>query len=302
MPKNRTIPSALILVVGMVAVSTASLFIRLAQAELNSLAVAAWRLTLASLMLAPFALTGRRAELRALSRCDWLLMFASGAMLAVHFAAWIHSLALTSVAASVVLVTTSPLFVGVISHFAFGERLTRAMVGGLVIALLGSFIIALGDLGVGTHQLLGDLLALIGAFAAGGYLLIGRQLRARLSLLGYVFPVYATAALLLIAATFISGVSLQVPNPRIWLWVILMALLPQAVGHTALNWALHDLSATYVSLATLAEPIGSALLVWWLLAEAPTPIAVMGGALILTGIALATRSGGGHGRRVMGKG
>jgi drug/metabolite transporter (DMT)-like permease len=285
---TRRMPPVLGLVVGVLAVSTASTFIRLAQTSISSLAVAAWRLTIASLLLAPLAVTRCRAEWRALSRREWRWAIASGVILAIHFYTWITSLAMTSVAASVVLVTTSPLFVGVISHFVLDERLTLRMIFGMVVALVGSTVIGVGDLSGGGHQLAGDGLALIGAVAVALYMLIGRSLRSRLSLLGYIFPVYGTAAVTLMSLALLSGTSLTGYPSRVWLWLVLVALIPQILGHSSLNWALGHLPATYVSLSVLLEPIGSALLAWLILSEPPTWAAVIGGAMILAGVAVAT--------------
>lgn len=284
------------MVVGITAASTASLFIRLAQSEASSLAVAAWRLTLASLILAPIALTTRRTELRGLSRREWLLAVGSGLLLAAHFATWISSLALTSVSASAVLVSVYPLFVGILSHLFLGERLSRRVALGLVVATAGSATIGLGDAGAGRHQLAGDLLALLGAATAAGYFLIGRRLRGRLSLLGYVFPVYGTAAVALMALSLLASVPLTGYPSTTWLWLLLLALVPQIVGHSSLNWALGHLSATYVTLAALGEPIGSSLLAWVVLDEPVTVPTAIGGALILAGIVIATRQGGTRGR------
>ncbi len=295
--KNFAPPPWLVLMVGVAAVSTASTFIRLAQAEVASLAVAAWRLTLASVILAPFAFTLRRAELRRLSRREWVLALTGGAFLALHFAAWITSLALTSVAASVALVTLSPLFVALLAYPLFGERPTRSALAGLLLAIAGAIVIGLGDARAEGHQLTGDLLALVGALAAAGYFLVGKRLRRQLSLLGYVFPVYSAAALLLLGFTAalpaLGGAFAPVPltgyTPVAWLWLLLLAVFPQILGHSSLNWALRHLPATYVSLTVLAEPIGSALLAWIVLHEAPTTAVLGGGALILTGLFLAGR-------------
>jgi drug/metabolite transporter (DMT)-like permease len=271
-------------------VSTAAILIRLAQAEIPSLAIAAWRLTLATLILAPIALVMRRSELRTLTRREWGSAVVSGLFLAVHFATWIASFAYTSVAASVVLVSTSPLFVGLASYVLLRERLSRGMVTAFIVAIAGSLLIGLGDLGEGTNRLWGDVLALVGAVAAAGYFFIGRRLRVRLSLLAYVFPVYGTAALVLMALLLLSGLPVVPRHPQTWLWLLLMALGPQILGHSSLNWALRYLSATYVTLATLGEPIGSTLLAWWLLGEQPSPWAVVGGVLVLAGIAFASRA------------
>jgi drug/metabolite transporter (DMT)-like permease len=216
-------------------------------------------------------------------------MLASGVILAVHFYTWIASLSMTSVAASVVLVTTHPIFVGILSHFILRERLSRSMGIGMFIAFVGSFIIGMEDLGQGTHRLVGDLLALIGGLAMAVYMLIGRRLRADLSLLGYIFPVYGTAAVVLMAAALLTGATMWGFAPLTWVWILLMALFPQIVGHSSFNWALAHLPATYVSLTILAEPIGSVLLVWLILKEPPTWTSVIGGILILGGIVLASR-------------
>jgi drug/metabolite transporter (DMT)-like permease len=274
---------------GVIVVSTAAILIRLAQAEIHSLVVAAWRLTLATLILTPFALVKVRSELRTLTRRQWRSVLLSGLLLAIHFATWITSLAYTSVTASVALVWTSPIFVALGSHLFLGERLTREMVIALVVAIGGGVVIGVGDLGEGTHRLFGDVLAVMGAIAGAGYLLIGRRLRARLSLLGYVYPVYGTAALVLMAVMLVSGLPRVPQRSETWLWLTLMALGPQILGHSSLNWALRYLSATYVTLATLGEPIGSTLLAWWLLGERPTLWAVLGGLLILSGIVVASR-------------
>lgn len=289
MKDQPPVPPRPVLLTGVAAASTASTFIRLAQADLPSLAVAAWRLTLASLLLAPVALLTRRAELRSLTRREWGLALASGVFLALHFAAWISSLAYTSVAASMVLVSTSPLFVGLISHFLLNQPLPRRLLLGIAVAFVGSIVIGVDDLGAGTRPFLGDLLALAGGVTVAGYFLIGQRLRTRLSLVGYVFPVYGTAAVVLMLTALVSGVQLTGYAPGAWRWLVLLALVPQIVGHSSLNWALQHLPATYVSLAVLAEPIASTLLAWWVLQEVPTLAGVVGGLLILVGLAVAGR-------------
>jgi drug/metabolite transporter (DMT)-like permease len=256
--------------IGVLTVSSAAILIRLAQAGADSLAVAAWRLTLATLILTPIAVVRARREWTSLTPVEWQRALLSGLLLAIHFLSWITSLSLTSVAASVVLMTTHPIFAALGSYLLLHEPLERRMVIALVVAVLGSGIIALGDLGRGSHQLLGDILALVGGVSAAGYFVIGRRLRARLSLLGYVYPVYGTAAVVLVGALLISGVPPLPQQSETWFWLGLMALGPQILGHSSLNWALRYLSATFVTLATLGEPIGSTLLAWWLLGERPT--------------------------------
>ncbi len=278
------------LFIGVLAVSTASTFIRLAQQEIASLAVAAWRLTFATLMLLPFVSTSVRAAWSKLRRRDWGLLLVSGFVLAIHFHTWISSLAMTSVAASVVLVSVSPLFVVLLSWAILKEPLRLATVAGIVVAMAGSAIIGLEDFGQGAHQLRGDLLAVVGALAVAIYLLIGRRLRPSLPLVAYVLPVYGSAAALLMILALLSHTPLTGFSPGNWLWLVLVALLPQLLGHTSFNWALRHVSPTLVSLATLAEPIGSTLLAWLILGEPATLTTLAGGTLILTGVALAVRT------------
>ena len=210
-------------------------------------------------------------------------------MLAIHFYAWITSLEMTSVAASAVLVGTNPLFVGLISHFFLQERLQKRMPAGILVAVAGSAIISLGDWSPGAHQLLGDLLAMAGAVTVAVYMLIGRRLRSQLSLLGYIFPVYGTAALTLMILALIVGVPLTGYPNQAWLWLVLLAIFPQIVGHSSFNWALGHLPATFVSMTALAEPIGATILAWIILQEPPSWSTVLGGLLILIGLSMATK-------------
>jgi len=273
--------------VGVVSVSFAAILIRLADAP--PLVIGAWRLGLATLILTPAALGLKRDELRSLARRDWGLAVLSGVLLGIHFAAWITSLDYTTVASSVVLVATNPLFVGLASHFFLGERMSGLMWLGLLVAVAGSMIIGYGDFGLTGRALLGDGLALVGAAAGAGYFLIGRRLRQRLSLLAYIWPTYGTAAVFLILAALAAGDRLVGYRPHTYLMFLLLALVPQIMGHSMLNWSLRHLSSTLVAVATLAEPISSALLAFLVLQEPPPPLALIGGAILLIGIYLSMR-------------
>ncbi len=292
MTKKRAIAPALVLVIGISAVSTASIFIRYAQVEAPSLVIAAGRLTLASLILAPLAWYRYRSELRHLEPVEWGWAAVSGTFLALHFATWISSLEYSSVASSVVLVSTSPLWVALTAWLLLHERLTPPVLTGLVIALAGVVIIGLSDTRAsdGSAPLLGNGLALAGALMAGGYLLIGRRLRGKLSLVPYIAVVYGTAALVLSLMVAIARQPIVGYRPAVYVWVLLLALVPQLIGHSSFNWALGYLPATFVAIATLGEPIGSTLLAYMLLGEAPTPAKVFGAGLILAGIVLTLRS------------
>jgi drug/metabolite transporter (DMT)-like permease len=283
-----TIRPYLGLAMGIVAVSFASIFIRLAEAP--PLVIAASRLTIASLILAPAALIRARDELRALNRGDLGLALLSGLFLGLHFATWISSLEYTSVASSVVFVDTSPLFVGLASHLLLKERVSRQMSAGIAVAVLGGIIIGYGDFGLGARELFGDFLALAGAMAVSGYFLVGRKLRRKLSLLSYIFLVYATAAAFLVVLCLVTGHTFSGYSWQTYLMFLLLAVVPQIIGHSSFNWALKYLPATFVGVGTLGEPIGSTVLAYFILNEAPTLAKIGGGALILAGIYLSSRA------------
>ncbi len=283
-----TIKPYLGLAIGIVAVSFASIFIRLAEAP--SLVIAASRLTIASLILAPAAFIRGKDELRSLTKGDLLLALLSGLFLGVHFATWISSLEYTSVASSVVFVSTSPMFVGLASHFLLKERVSRQMFAGIAVSVLGGMIVGYGDFGLGTRELFGDFLAIVGAVAVSVYLLVGRKLRRHLSLLSYIFLVYATAAVFLIAICLVAGHTFSGYSRQTYLLFVLLAVVPQIIGHSSYNWALKYLPATLVGVATLGEPIGSTILAYFILTETPTPAKIGGGVLILAGIYVSSRA------------
>lgn len=283
----------LALLVGVVAVSFAATFIRLAEAP--SLVIATYRLGLASLLLSPLAWWRSRAHLASLKRRDLLLASGAGVFLALHFALWITSLEYTSVASSVVLVTTNPLFVGVASHFLTGDKLTGQRVMGVLIALVGAATIGYGGFALGWRSLLGDLLALLGAMAIAAYFFIGRGLRGRVSLLAYIWVVYSAAALALLLVTLAAGYSLRGYSPQTYLMFLLLALIPQLLGHSSVNWALRYLPAMLVTVAILGEPVGATLLAYLFLGEAPTALEIGGAALVLLGVYVAFRARPQHG-------
>lgn len=293
------------LLTAILAVSTASIFIRFAQADMPSLVIAALRLTCATLLLAPLALTRHRDELKRLTRKEILLGVISGLFLAVHFATWVSSLEYTTVASSVVFVSTGPLWVALLSPMLLNERLTRAAVIGLVIAIVGGITIGLSDACVWHNGLQcpelgkviqgramwGNFLALAGAWTVSGYLIIGRKLRANMSLIPYIFLVYGMSAIALIGMMFAAGQSPLGYPTRAYFWVFLLAAFPQLLGHSTYNWVLRYIPATLVAIITLVEPIGSAILAYFILSEVPSSAVLFGGLLILVGIYLVSRPG-----------
>jgi drug/metabolite transporter (DMT)-like permease len=272
--------------IAVVAVSFSAILIRWSEADF--LAIAAGRMLISTLILAPFALVMYRNELFGLSRKDALIMVGIGAVLATHFSLWIASLEYTSVASSVILVTAHPILVGVVAHFFMGERLSRLNAVGIAIGLLGVVILTRGDASGGSSTLYGDLLALLGGVAAGVYILAGRQTRKRISLVVYAFVVYASCATFLLIAVVVTGTELFTLPAEEWMLFLLMAIGPSILGHTMYNWTLRYVPASVVSMSLLGEPVGSTALAFLLLSETPPDTAIVGGVVILVGIVMAS--------------
>lgn len=282
-----------VLGIGLTAISFGAIFARLAQAEgVSSLAVATWRLGFAALIITPVAFLQSRHELARLTRRQIGMALAAGFFLALHFAAWISSLEYTSVASSTALVTTNPLWIGLASFLIFRETPTKMMIGGIALSFAGSLFIFWSDsqsAGAGSNPMFGNLLALVGSWCFSAYLLIGRRLRAGLGLPAYIWLAYGAAALFLFAASGAGGVELFSLSNTAWLVLLAMALGPQLLGHTAYNWSLRYVSATFVAVVTLGEPVGSALMAFLVFGEGFAPLQFVGFSLLLVGIYLAAK-------------
>ncbi len=262
-------------------------------------------MTFSTLSLGILLLIKNPRSLNQFTQKKLLLAFLSGTLLAFHFASWITSLEYTSVASSVVLVTTTPIWVALFSFFILKESIGKKLILGLVFAVIGGIITASNEIcsfqagqllctpltGLfSSRSMLGNGLALLGAWAAAGYMLIGRKLRANTDILPYSFVVYGFSAILLDLTVIIRGENLYLYSSQTWIILLLLALIPQLLGHTIFNWSLKFLPATIVSTALLGEPIGSTIIAYFLLKETPTLIEIVGSVFILTGITLAAVS------------
>lgn len=276
------------LAIGVAGVSVAAILIRLA-GDAPAMTVGTYRMGISALVVAVPTLTMARGQLGNITSKDlrWLLL--AGLFLAAHFATWITSLELTSVANSVLLVTTTPVFVAIGSHWGLRERVSTTIAAAVALSLAGGVVLAWGQ-GGDNSQLLGDGLALAGSVCAAGYMLVGRKVRGHIPLLPYVTIVYATAAVVLLVSTVSMGQPLTGFSGETYLWMVLVALIPQVIGHSGLNWALAHLNATVVTLSVRAEPVIATLLAIPVLGEVPGWAVLPGGALILAGVGVAIRA------------
>ena len=281
--------------VGVLAVSFAAIFIRLADAP--ALIIASYRLTIGGVVMgaaagvAEWRSPAHASVARTVTRRDLPLLAVAALSLALHFWLWTASLERTSVTSSVVLVTANPLLVAVASRLLLGEPMRRKVLAGIAVAMAGGAVIGFGDASR-DGELLGDLLAFLGAVSIVGYLLAGRRLRGRLSLLQYTAPVYSGTAVLLLAATLVAGEPFTGYTLGTYGAILLLALIPQVVGHSLLNWSLAHVTGTVVAIAVMAEPVIASLLAIAILDEVPNATSAVGGLLVLAGIYVAMRPSG----------
>jgi len=276
-----------VLAIGVAAVSCAAILIR--EADAPALVIAAYRLGLAAVPTGALALaTGRHRTSR-----DglWVWPLLAGAFLALHFGFWIASLQRTSVVTSVVLVTTNPLFVGLASPLVLRERVSGATWAGIGIATVGAAFMAAEDVGEGLGTVVGDLYALLGAIFGAGYLMIGRRARPQVSWMQYVGVVYPVAAVLLVMSVLVAREPFTGYSTKTFVMLGLLALVPQLIGHSAINWALAYVPAALVAVAILGEAVGATVLAAVVLRETPSGLEAAGALLVLAAVYVALRPG-----------
>lgn len=274
----------IILLIGVIAVSTSAIFVRLSTAP--SGVIAFYRLFFSVLVMLPLFLSKYRSELLLLSKKDWLFSALAGIFLAFHFILWFESLHYTSVASSTVLVTLQPLFAFLGTYFFFKERISlKAIISG-GIAVAGSIMISWGDFRISGIALYGDFLALIACALITAYLLFGQHVRKRVTLVTYTFVVYSMSAITLLLYILIQKLPLFPYQPSDWLYFLLLALVPNLMGHTLFNWSLKWLSTSIISIAILFEPVGATILAYIFLQEQTVWTQIVGGIIVISGIML----------------
>lgn len=270
------------LLIAILSISTSAILVKLATAPAP--VIATYRIFFTILLMAPFVLQKTRFEWKLIKKSDWLYCTLSGVFLAFHFILWFESLNYTSVASSVVLVTLQPLFAFAGAYIFFKERLKWQAVLGGVIAILGSLVISWGDFRISGMALVGDILALLGAIMATGYLLFGQNVRKRLSLLTYTFIVYGIATFTLLFYDLLLQYPLYPYPTNDWILFLLMAIFPTLLGHSIFNWAIKWISVSVITMSILIEPIGASILAYFILSEKLQFTQWIGGFIILLGI------------------
>lgn len=286
-----------VLAASLLGISFAGPLTKLSSAE--PLAIAAWRLCFSlAIVGTALVLTGEWRDWARLSSKDGLLAAAAGIALALHFWAWNASIHLTTIAASVTLVSLQPAVIVGISALFLGESPSRRQTAGIAVSLIGAMVIAApawteSPGGIASNALLGNLLAASAAVTAGIYYTIGRHLRGRYGVWAYVGLAYSASAVTLVAAALLTGTALTPQPPQELAIFAGLALGPMLLGHTGMNWALKYLPAYIVNLTVLGEPIGATLLGALIpaIAQVPSPMTILGGVVVLTGVVVAVTGG-----------
>ncbi|PLR79482.1 EamA family transporter [Bacillus canaveralius] len=274
----------LALAIGVISVSTSAILVKVSSAPAG--VIAFYRLLFSVLLMLPFFLLRYVSELRLIRKTDWLFSMIAGVILAFHFILWFESLNYTSVASSTVLVTLQPLFAFVGTYLFFKEALTAKAIMSGIVAIVGSIIISWGDLRISGIALFGDLLALAACALITAYLLFGQTVRKRLSLMTYTFVVYSISALTLFVYVMVRNEPLIPTASRDWIYFLLLAVVPTLLGHTLFNWSLKWLSTSTISMAILFEPVGAAVLAYYLLGEQVIMTQIVGGMIVIMGISM----------------
>lgn len=277
-----------LLALAVLCISVGSIFVRFAAAP--PLAVAFYRITLATLIVAPFAAPSAARAWPVLSSRRRLAVVGSGIALGLHFATWIASLSFTSVAVSVLLVNTAPLFTLAFSRLALGEAVAPAVGVAMAVAFTGAALIAAADWSDAAGSLLGSGLALAGAVTLSAYHVVGRGLRDALPLPAYVLGVWAAAAATMAVLVVVAGVAFTGYPARTYGWLLALALVPTVAGHGLVNLSLRSFPAPTVGLFLLGEPVAASALAYAFFDERVGPVTLAGGALVMAALGIVVRS------------
>ncbi|MBA4180162.1 MAG: EamA family transporter [Anaerolinea sp.] len=276
----------LVLLAGVSATAWAAIFVRLAD-EAPPLTIAAYRLLIATGVVGGVALFRLKTGRDILpSRAAWPWLALSGLFLAGHFWSWFASLERTSVGSSVVIVAMQPLLAAALGFVFLKESPRTNEYWGIALATAGLLIIGGRDFAQSPGHLGGDALALLGGFLAAAYRTIGRHLRPEMGAAIYSAAVYGLAAVALWGLVAIFRRQASGFEADTWTFMVLLALVPQVIGHTAFNWALAHFRVVTVSITNMGEPVAATLLAIPILGEDPSRAVLIGGPFILAGVAV----------------
>lgn len=275
------IPVIIPLFIGIIAISFSSIFVKWSQAPVSVQGM--YRLLFTLIFMLPF-IWKHFGALTKISIKEFILLFLSGAFLALHFLFWMGSLKLTTVASSTILLSLQPVFVMAGAYIAFKEKTSKPAIIGMIVAIIGAIMIGWGDIGISVQHIQGDILSILGTIVVALHMLIGQKLIKTIPATVYSFIVFLTAVIIFALYNLALGITMTEYAQREWGIFLLLAIVPTVFGHVLFNWLLKYVTAATISMAILGEPVGATLLAYLLLDEALTFIQSLGGAIVLTGL------------------
>lgn len=285
----------LVLFCGILSVSFAAIFIRFCN-DVPPVTIAAYRLIIASTILIIISFF-KKTNLKSFNKKELIISILSGVFLSLHLLFWIISLKMTSITSSVVLVTTNPIFVAILSYFLFKEKQSKELLIGITLSVIGSIILGIGDGGISSfgilnkNALIGDIYAIMGAIMASGYLITGSIIRKKVDTFNYILIVYPIAALILILFLITGDYKLSGFKTSSWIFIFLLGSVSQLIGHTSFNWALKHLKTSMVAISILGEPVGASILAYLIFGETIGPMQFIGILSIFSAILIAYKKG-----------
>ena len=280
------------LIVGIISISLAAIFAKFCN-DVPSTMIATYRMGISATLLCLILPFNKTTTIKLLNKKNIFMCLLSGIFLSMHFVFWFISIKLTNIASSVVLVTTSPIFLGIISKFILKKHIPKKITAGIILSFLGTILIAQSDSNIfdkiNTDVLFGDFMALLGSLMASLYLLIGGIQRTRQSTFEYIVLTYSFSAITLIILSIFLGVPFTGYERDAYLFMILLAIIPQLIGHTSFNYSLKHLRPESVAIAILGEPVGASILAYFIFGEKLQALQLIGIVLILYSITLATK-------------
>ncbi|MBM7717586.1 DMT family transporter [Siminovitchia sp. FSL H7-0308] len=284
METRRKLNPYIVVMIGVLTISSSAILVKLSSAEAGTIAF--YRMFFSVCILLPMFLRRSKSELRMMKRNDWIYSLLAGIFLAFHFILWFESLNYTSVASSTVLVTLQPLFAFIGTFLFFKEKYSIKSITSAAVAMIGGFVISWGDFRLSGAALLGDMLALSACALITAYLLVGQSLRQRISLITYTFLVYSISTIVLFFYVIIRNEPLYPYPIEDWIYFLLLAILPNLLGHSLFNWALKWVSTAVISMAVLFEPVGATILAYLILSEKVAWFQLAGGSIIIISVLL----------------
>ena len=272
----------LVVLIGALGISTSPILIKSSHSP--ALTIAFYRMLATVLLLTPFILSKNLKELKGLSLSQVGKIAISGMFLGLHFSFWILSLKFTTVASATVLVNTSPIMLLLITYFIFKEKSSKVEVIAIMVAFVGSVVLTIGDFSGGSNAVLGDIYAILGAAFICVYLLIGNHVRQKVSMPSYTYLTYTFAMITIFITNLFVKQNMMVTDPTEYLLFLGMAIFPTLLGHSLFNWSLKYVSATFVSMAILTEPIIASIFAIIIFTEIPTISQLIGSLIILSAL------------------